>query len=966
MRENGNSFFRACLDFLDERIKAQSSQTPSAIIEAPHIVPLSLDITRTFLRALHEQSGTASQDNNEYLHQIYALCNQVFPNSANHQNTNESVNSDSITFPPDLEEEALSHYEKIYKGELTVAQVIDLLKRYKLSKVPREQDIFKCMIQYLFDEYKYFPRYPERQLLITGVLFGALIQNQIVTSMALGIALRYVLEALRQQPGSLLFKFGLHSLAQFQQRLAEWPQYCSLLFQIDHLHQACPEIIYFIKSLPIELAERVETSGGVEAARIESKPSIFKALSLTGIVSDAERFQIPNENIQDKLLFIINNLSFTNLESKIPEMELLIQPQHLRWFCHYIVVKRASIEPNFHTLYVALISSLKIEQIDELVLYVTLAEIRELLDAEKTVTSSQERTLLKNMATWLGSVTLAKNKPIKHQNLSFKDLLLQGYDSKRLIVVIPFVCKVLEQCTSSKVFSPPNPWLMGLVSLLSELYHFAELKLNLKFEIEVMCKNIKLAIADIEPSTILRNRHDLGPAPDTSSKPQDEIVTALVEEDTAGSRFSNLASMIVFNPNIAIFNSRPALKRIVQISIDRSIREVILSTVVERSVTIAVIATRELVIKDFALEPNEDKMRKSAHFMVQTLSGSLASVSSREPLRISMVANLKSLLQQNGFTEQTVPEQVIYVIVSDNLDLACSFMEKAAAEKSVDEVDDSLSAAYINRKKHRERNTQPYYDAVVFGASRYPSALPEALRLRTGGLTTPQLSVYEDFSRIKSLLAAPDKSVSNERSENELAAQPSADDMMLVYTRLIESFGVALGELDALIKSSPNASLSNFTTKPEVQNCIQQLLWLLSQASYPEEVCDVYSQKLVQLLYKHQSACATEVYIWLLLKLLEISPKLAGPLKDWFLHQDDDRKLNVQLTISFLKADIILPNDLDMQLARFIESGKQKKLQFTVELINQCVFVEKICSYVDFVYSVESLSDFCEETDVDG
>jgi CCR4-NOT transcription complex subunit 1 len=45
------------------------------------------------------------------------------------------------------------------------------------------------------------------------------------------------------------------------------------------------------------------------------------------------------------------------------------------------------------------------------------------------------------------------------------------------------------------------------------------------------------------------------------------------------------------------------------------------SPVVERSVTIAGIATRELILKDFALEPNEDKMRKAAHLMVQNLAG---------------------------------------------------------------------------------------------------------------------------------------------------------------------------------------------------------------------------------------------------------------------------------------------------------------------------------------------------------
>ena len=77
---------------------------------------------------------------------------------------------------------------------------------------------------------------------------------------------------------------------------------------------------------------------------------------------------------------------------------------------------------------------------------------------------------------------------------------------------------------------------------------------------------------------------------------------------------------------------------------DRAIRE-ILSPVVERSVTIACITTREIVMKDFAMEPDEQKMRKAAHLMVQNLAGSLALVTCKEPLRVSMNNHLRSLLQ---------------------------------------------------------------------------------------------------------------------------------------------------------------------------------------------------------------------------------------------------------------------------------------------------------------------------------
>ena len=127
-----------------------------------------------------------------------------------------------------------------------------------------------------------------------------------------------------------------------------------------------------------------------------------------------------------------------------------------------------------------------------------------------------------------------------------------------------------------------------------------------------------------------------------------------------------------------------------------------------------------------------------------------------------MISHLKNLLVQNGFTEQTVPEQIIYIIVSDNLDLACSVMEKTAAEKSIPEVDETMSSAYINRRKHKERSNQPFYDMSIFGASRYPSLLPEALRLKPGGLTPAQLRVYEDFMRV-SRSATPPSESSSER-----------------------------------------------------------------------------------------------------------------------------------------------------------------------------------------------------------
>jgi len=91
------------------------------------------------------------------------------------------------------------------------------------------------MIHNLLDEYRFFPKYPDKELRITGVLFGSMIQHQLVAYVPLGIALRYVLDALRKPPNTKFFRFGLYALDQFKTRLVEWPQYCTQIYNIPHL-----------------------------------------------------------------------------------------------------------------------------------------------------------------------------------------------------------------------------------------------------------------------------------------------------------------------------------------------------------------------------------------------------------------------------------------------------------------------------------------------------------------------------------------------------------------------------------------------------------------------------------------------------------------------------------------------------------------------------------------------------------
>ena len=91
----------------------------------------------------------------------------------------------------EVEDEANSYFQRIYNHPpnptLTIDEVLDLLKRFQMSSLPRERDVFNCMIKNLFEEYKYFPSYPEKELHITAQLFGGIIEHGLVSMVPLGL-----------------------------------------------------------------------------------------------------------------------------------------------------------------------------------------------------------------------------------------------------------------------------------------------------------------------------------------------------------------------------------------------------------------------------------------------------------------------------------------------------------------------------------------------------------------------------------------------------------------------------------------------------------------------------------------------------------------------------------------------------------------------------------------------------------
>ncbi|KAG6897848.1 hypothetical protein C0992_010336 [Termitomyces sp. T32_za158] len=985
---HGSEFLHSVILFLEQKMESEKVSRISDPPVESRTMSLSPSTITIILRILRNNSTLMNESDVEFSREVRDACLQIHPRLMSLLPANDiEPGFTVVNYSPEIEAEVDGIYKQMYDENITIDEVIGMLRRYKESVNTHDHEIFSCMLHFLFDEYKFFQSYyPARELAMTGYLFGSLIQNQLLENIPFGIAIRYILDALNCPPETNLFKFGLQALGQFESRLPEWQPMCAALLDIPQLAEMRPDLIASISRALTNSSKNGHRGDGLMSIGGPTSASVvFSAIRPDSIDGDVEA---PTEEQSDRILFIVNNLAPSNFDIKVSEMKNQLDDIHAQWFASYLVDQRISTEPNNHGLYLRFLDSLDRPKLLALVLQETFIKAAAMLNSERVLQSGSDRNTLKNVGSWLGTITLARDQPIRHKNLSFKDLLIEGYESGRLIVAIPFVCKTLEPCVKSKVFKPPNPWLMAVISLLAELYHFAELKLNLKFEIEVLCKALDIDLDTVEATIILRNRPltDSGlPLPeyvlDINTIPMggDQVVQTESQllplgpaspsdsQRAVGAHIETILSAlqlhVFINPQLAPLNLNHAFKRAIQMAVDRAVREIILP-VVERSVTIAGISTRELVSKDFVTEANEEKLRHAGHLMAKKLAGSLALVTCKEPLKSNLATHLRQFLTEHGFAE-AVQEPVVQMIVADNLDNACSAIEKAAMERAVSDVDEGFATSYDARRRHRElRNGQSFWDPSA-PASAFGASLPDPLRIRPSGLQPLQAGVYEDFatdskrritSRPSSTMSFAPPALYPSSPVSELSGFHSHGEAM-------ERFNVLARDLEAnLIQLPLQSHESTLPPNHDIRLIVGQILALANEAGDRQRTPLMMSQKIVQLLYKTSSQLGRDVYVALLGRLCRQFEDVEREALTWLLYAEDEfqRKYNVNVTVTLLRSRLIDVIAQDQQLAKTLFADPRPNLlTFTVNLIRECLS-SNVASQNQFACSLEMLNQLAQ------
>ncbi|DAA78287.1 TPA_exp: Uncharacterized protein A8136_4263 [Trichophyton benhamiae CBS 112371] len=1002
----------------EDELRVQRGEQPT-----PQMVSLSVKTVFALLMILEDYIT-----DHENLTPIQRICLQTYPRLINYgEGFDDVIEANSVrgnAIPEDIDKKMRDLFGKMYHEELSLREILELMRRYKSSREPAEQDLFTCMVHGLIDEYHCYHEYPLEALTKTAVMFGGIINFKLISGIPLKVGLGMILDAVREhEPHESLYKFGVEAIEQLISRLPEWVGFCSLLLQIpslqgSNIHRKAEEVLREQGHHPINGVDGTEANGVTDGLSLangsvnelvnEGSPRKFQSLHV-GPPLRPDIYKEPDEDTHDKILFILNNVSEQNIKSKLQDLRESLKDEHHQWFASYLVEERAKLQPNFQQLYLDLLELIDDKTLWAEVLRETYVSSIRLLNAESTMNSTIDRTHLKNLGGWLGSLTIAKDKPIKHKNIYFKELLIEAFDSQRLTVAIPFTCKVLSQAMKSSIFKPPNPWLMDIIALLIEIYHFAELKMILKFEIEVLCGDLELDHKTIEPSTCIRERpaqlHEGLPVaclPEGLEAFDDMSLTGM----NRGIRADRISPSIISNlpklDQILVFppSADPnTLKQIVHGAVERAIAEII-APVVERSITIASISAAQLILKDFAMEPDEEKVRQAAGTMVRALAGSLALVTCKEPLKMSMTNYIRMIQQE--YSDQPMPEGLILMCVNDNLDAACGIVEKAAEEKSLPEIEKVIESQLEARRRHRiARPNEAFIDPSM---SRWALFIPEPYRQVPGGLNKEQLAIYEEFARqsrgagpthiqhastdsgkqipdvlqeafpgMPNLSTPADQSAiphpasrgpqdADVQQQALAGTQPQINGFLEASTPREKIDGLVV-ELQHTTRSEKDEHIKDIARDSPILHSYNQVLRAILSSQNGEELARLAAMKICNALYTQtEKNLEIEVLVHLLTKICELSSLVARYVWAVLAEVDDGQMFNVPVTVALIDAGLMDLHRIDMNIAKLIKDKSHAALELLSALMNRVLLNDEPSALrSDFSGSLDALNQWVVE-----
>ncbi|KAL5968703.1 CCR4-NOT transcription complex subunit 1 [Taenia solium] len=415
-----------------------------------------------------------------------------------------------LNLSSELDVQVNAFFHKLLQGVCSVDDMVKCLYEYAASDSAGQKKLLDGILRVLtYEVTSHLHDYPEHALHSITELYGGILA---------GLVNQLPVSAL-----SMLWKAFLNRVFLFTNELhTETPAFRAV---VSILNKTKPTFIRYVnltnylvncfafKYFPPELRDDLQIAGQAATALHTQQILLQQQQHQAPPMQEPAPPASPDESVRDRVFFVFNNVAPSNTKEKAEELCSILQESTLPWFAHYLVNKRVTVENAFLEVFDVVVDEVqkRFPSARQSVLSELFRAIKGILrNLRSDVDDPHARACLKSLGRFLGLLTLARNKPILHDDLSLKDLILEAEEkgSVALNFVIPFISNVLRGAVDS-VFAPPSPYTMAILKVLRELYDVCDMKVQLKFEIELTCKVLGYELRDLTPAEYLRNRNNL-------------------------------------------------------------------------------------------------------------------------------------------------------------------------------------------------------------------------------------------------------------------------------------------------------------------------------------------------------------------------------------------------------------------------------------------------------------------------
>ncbi|KAK9373453.1 uncharacterized protein V1513DRAFT_382595 [Lipomyces chichibuensis] len=364
----------------------------------------------------------------------------------------------SSKFSESIIAEVVAKIEDLRNCRVHVSEAMEYLKILHKSTSPVSQDLVACMMSLMFKWYQNLSELPLKDVAIFSTFMGLLIKHRLIVGTHLTVAFEWIVRSLSTAaPDSKVFKAAVNTAMQLADVLDVFPNHFSeTLAGLDSLANFAPDI------WRLATDTKARRNLEVEYCRTGKPRSDVK-----------EDFEIPVSATKLKIQDIMQSLTANRIPIVATELESTLHDEKCtNWFVDYLVGTLVVHNLSQYDTYLELLTAIKSDELNSMVLRRTYNISLTLIKSDESSHLESGMAKLCNLGTWLGKYTLARNKPIKTNHLCFKKLLRIGVEIGRARVVVGFTCKVLEQAGNSAVFKASNPWVMGVLRALLEVYEY--------------------------------------------------------------------------------------------------------------------------------------------------------------------------------------------------------------------------------------------------------------------------------------------------------------------------------------------------------------------------------------------------------------------------------------------------------------------------------------------------------------